>query len=286
MYTGHDFQNGGGMTQAIAATFKIDATSVEQALYAFSTAHQQSAALALNQTAEEVLAFEVTQMPGRFHQRVPMFTTPLTQVPRGYRATPEKLEVLIALAYPDSGKHDLGQRKEKALSKYGAEQTLVAQDPIFPFFIPTKALRPNVMGTIASALYPRNMLGAYNSDGKLTGMNQINQAKLTPKGKTRTIKGVKQEGGRYFILGQPGQKDYGIYERSDTGAGGSTGNHHGSVRMLWAFRESESVHKLLDWEAEARRIIETNWPVNAAGALEKAMTAAGLTGFGSNRFSK
>lgn len=227
-----------------------------------------AAASGMNRTAEEVLGHQSNRIQREFTVRVPSFVLPPARLPRAWRATPEKLHVLIALGdqrLGDRSQYDIGGRRARMLSKFGVAQEKVAKDPKnYPVAIPTPSLAPFKAMRIPKRLYPRQLVGRFNQDGAFTGLaRKARTVKRKRKRKGETVI-VERQVGRYFVIGNPGwAKGWGLYER--------TGNGRGDIRMIWKFRKSVPIPKLLDFENDARRIIGERAMPDFAAAFDNAV---------------
>lgn len=228
-----------------------------------------AAASGMNRTAEEVLGHQSNRIQREMMVRVPNFILPPARLPRVWRATPDKLHVLIALgdqrSFASNSQYDIGARRARMLSKFGASQEKVAKDPInYPVAIPTPSLAPFKAMRIPKRMYPRNLVGRFNKDGGFTGMGRTaRERSVKRRRKGKTVQVMKQLG-RYFVLGSPtSPRGWGLYERFASGPGG--------IRMLWKFRRSVPIPKLLDFERDAERIINERSARDFAAAFENAV---------------
>lgn len=267
---------------------RVDDSQLQVVLLQLSKSGEQTASLALNRTAEDVLADQRPKIKAAFTVRNERFFMPPQSVPLAHRAKPGRLYVSVGLAF-DDGPGSLGGKKQRILDKHGAAQTVSAKDPLFPFFMPTPSLRPSVTELVPRSKYPRNLVGRFNTDGKFTGLGRTARIRPTRRrvkrrGLMATLEGAGVVGkvyktnskqvGRYFVLGQPSKRYYGVYER--------TGSGKQDLRMLWWFRPTIALKKRIDFEADASRVIAARWQVNYTGAFDQ-LASKGLTGFGAGK---
>lgn len=218
--------------------------TVALAFNQLSATWRSAAAVTLNNTQRDVINQATIKQMRSFQIRVRPFDLPPDPVPASWRATPDRLQAVMALATPDS---PLGARRTQIFNKFGAAQQKAASDPRQPIAIPTKALRPQ-----PGVLVPRSMY----VNKILPGGVDISPARLTKKGK------VSRAGGLYFVLGKPGQKDFGAYRRTD--------DPRHPVQMLWAFRTSIKIPHRLDFESDSEKVIEARWQINWDEAWARA----------------
>jgi hypothetical protein len=228
-----------------------------------------AAASGMNRTAEEVLGHQSNRIQREFMVRVPRFILPPMKLPGVWKATPAKLHVLIALGDQQLGvnaQEDIGRRRVQILSKFGAAQQKVARDERnYPIAIPTPSLAPYKAMRIPQRMYPRQLVGRFSSeDGKFIGLSNTARHTLRRRKRKGETVTVSRQVGRYFVLGSPTSgRGWGLYERTRSGAGG--------VRMLWAFRRSVPIPKLLDFEVDASRIINERSARDFANAFDQAV---------------
>lgn len=277
---------------------RVDDSQLQVVLLNMSKTGRQTMAVALNRTRDDAIAPQRAKIKQVFTIRAgrERFLVPPASAPAAFKATETRLYTPISLAY-DDGKRSVGYHAKRILEKHGATQEVPSTDRFLPFFRPTPSLRPNVSALVPQRLYPRNLLGQFNSRGEITGIGR--KAKVTKQ--TRRV--IKRRGlaavvegagllpkqyrtrerivGRYFILGQPGDPMHGIYER--TGPSGPKGSDN--IRMIWDFMQTQRLRKRLDFEPEVRQVIAERWAVNYTGAFDKAMST-GLSGFGAGKRSR
>jgi hypothetical protein len=228
-----------------------------------------AAASGMNRTAEEVLGHQSNRIQREMTVRVPGFVLPPTKLPGVWKATPDKLHVLIALgdqrSFSNRSHADIGGRRARMLSKFGAAQQKVAKDPKdWPIAIPTPSLNGDGTMRIPKRMYPRNLVGKFNGDGGFTGLGRKARM-VNRKGKRKGQTVIRQrQVGRYFVIGNVNwAKGWGLYQR--------TGEKRDDIVMIWKFKKSVPIPKLLDFEADASRIINERAARDFANAFEQAV---------------
>ncbi len=186
-----------------------------------------------------------------FHVRVPRFDLAPVPPPASWRATPDRLSAIIALASTDDGS-DLGRARWLAFSKFGVAQRKQIADPLKPIAIPTENIRPSPMDRVAQKYYAPEVIDPKRGQ-QLT--------KLSFKKTKGGIQVTKKLVGEYFVLGRDGQRAYGAWERFGTG--------RRDIRMLWHYVSSEPVAKRLDFEADVRALIANRYPIVAAETFKR-----------------
>lgn len=227
--------------------------------------------VAINRTAEEVLAEARRQIQGRFIVRAPSFLLPPTQLPAKWKATKSRLSARVALGDDDGGRAGIGARRRAILDKFEFGGPKEADDPDFPIAIPTRAIRPSPTTLVARALYPKNL--------RLAPRKQADGSTLAAKrkGKVRglagEILGVKKRKelglqgiGGTFTMHDSNGKPLGVFQRTGAGFRG--------YRMIWAFRNRIPIPKRLTVYARAQQIVDTRFQANFDGALDLAIRTA------------
>jgi hypothetical protein len=207
-----------------------------------------AAAIALNRTGEDAIAAFRNLMPHSFTIRRPDFILPPRQLPREWQATKRDLSVIIAIG--DGGPKKMGDRRRAILEPFergGMRRGKVT----YPLAIPTTALRPTPNVVPPAGLYPKALLGTFNSDGQFQGLSRKAAARKRRKGGST---------GRYFILGQPGDRFWGVYQR--------TGRR--DILQLWAFRLQVRLPARLGWNRTVQQAINERFHPNMAGAIDLA----------------
>ena len=227
-------------------------------------------ALGINRTVEEGLVAVGQLMRRAFTIRELRMLPPLL-LPRVWRATPARLQAPMQLGDEEG----LGLRRRQIFGKFEAGGTQSA-DPTRPFAIPTDVLRPSIGTVIPRSKYPRNLVGVFDNQGAYQGLG--NKARIVSRSRRRRGlagrvtdailgKQVRQkQTGRYFVLGSPGGKFYGIFER--------TGPGKQDVRQIWRFVHTRTIRGTLQLESTARQIGETRFTPNLEGAFDAVLKQA------------
>ena len=228
-------------------------------------------AVAINRTAEEVLAEGRREIKANFLVRVPGFDLPPVQLPEAWRATKTRQIATVNLGDSDGGSNSIGARRVQIFTKFEYGQPKVANDPGFPIAIPTRAIRPSPMALVPRSLYPKNL----RLSPRLDAGGQIQPALRRGKvrgfaGETLTKRkrhelGMEGAGGTFTILDEQG-RPIGIFQR--TGAG------RRDIRMIWAFRPEIHIPRRMDFAVQGTRIIEERFDPNFEGALDLAIRTA------------
>jgi hypothetical protein len=213
----------------------------------------KAAAIALNRTAEDVLAAQRQHIREAFMVRVPGFILPPQRLPREWRATPAQLSAFIALG-PEFD--PIAKKRRNILEPF--EKGEPKRMRKYPVAIPTGYIRPTWSSSVPRKLYPRNLIGIFNKDGILTGMGTKARFK-TRKYKTKSgVKTSSKSVGRYFTLGGSADRFWGLYERVGKGR----------IRRLWTFRTGVPRPRRLEFVPIAMRVVGERWPVNAQGVVD------------------
>lgn len=215
---------------------------------------------ALNRTAEDVLTEQRKHIREAFMVRQPRFVLPPQRLPREWKATPKALSAFIGLG-PDFD--PMAVKRRNILEPFEGGEPKRAMK--YPVAIPTSYARPSWSSLVPRKLYPRNLIGQFNSDGVLVGMGTKARHK-TRKYKTKAgVKISSKQVGRYFTLGGSGDDFWGLYER--VGAR--------RLRRLWTFRLSVPRPARLEFVAIATKTINERWATNVIGLLEVKLRRLG-----------
>jgi len=226
---------------------------VTQLLIELGNGFAPAGVIALNRTAEDVLAEQRRHISEAFMVRVPRFVLPPQTLPSDWRATNKRLNAFMGLG-PEWDK--MAVKRRNILEPFEKGEPKRMQK--YPVAIPTGYIRPSWGSLVPRKLYPRNLIGIFNSDGILTGLGTKARVK-TRKYKTKAgVKASSKQVGRYFTLGGSGDKFWGLYER--------TGKK--TLRRLWTFRLGVPRPKRLEFVDTAMKVIPERWEVNARGAVE------------------
>lgn len=241
-------------SRASEFTLSVKDEAATKMLQELGQAFPKAAAIALNQTAEDVLVEQRQHIRESFMVRAPKFVLPPQRLPREWKATQTQLNAFIGLG-PEFD--PIAKKRRSILEPFevGAPKRMQK----YPVAIPTQYIRPSWGALVPRKLYPRNLIGIFNSDGALTGLGTKARVK-TRKYKTKAgVKTSSKQVGRYFTLGGANDKFWGLYERVGKGA----------LRRLWTFRTGVPRPKRLEFVPTAVRVIAERWPINAQGIADK-----------------
>lgn len=216
--------------------------------------------VAINRTVELGLQATRESMQRSMTIRVPAFLPP-QQLPTAWRATKDKLQAELRVGYGETPQ-SIGTRAANIFSKF--EEGGIKQ-PSGSVYIPTKALRPNKADLVPRALYPRNLIGDFDSSGNLVGFKR-GKARGTKMGRgARSIYS-------YFVLDPATQagvsgRSWGIWER--------TGPGRGDIRMVWAFRRSVPIPASLRFYETGLSVVDAVFDSEFSKAWDFQMSAPG-----------
>lgn len=236
---------------------RVDSAEVQTYLQGLRDRGPEALALGINRTVEEGLAEVRTRMRRAFTIREHRLLPP-HKLPRAWQATPRRLWAPMQLG-DDEG---LGLRRRQVYGKFEEGGPQTAKDPAgAPFAAPTEHIRPSPEAVIPRSKYPRNLVGRFDQEGGFKGLARTANTKVRLKKlKGGEIGVYRKQVGRYFVLGRPGDRFYGVYER--------TGPGRSDVRLLWHLFTHRRIPVLLGWEAAAKTIAESRFHVNLRGAWE------------------
>lgn len=247
----------------------VDAKDVQTFFQQLGEHAEEALALGVNRTVEEGLALVRERMRQRFVIRETRMLPP-HQLPRTWRATPKNLQAPMQLGDEEG----LGLRRRQVFSKFEQGGPQRSSDPVnFPFAAPTEILRPSPTAVIPKSKYPKQLVGRFDALGTLgrghlggfVGLGRTANVKTQIKKLRGGGHGVyRKQVGRYFVLGQPGDRFYGIYER--------TGSARGEIRKLWTLFTDRRIPPRLEWEAAAQQIGKTRFAINLQGAMDALLT--------------
>jgi hypothetical protein len=227
--------------------------------------------VAINRTAEEVLAEGRRQIKATMIVRAPGFVLPPVQLPRNWKATATRPIATVKLGDDDGGRQSIGARRRAILDKFEEMGRKTADDPDFPIAIPTRSLRKTPTALVPRAMYPKSLRLAPRMDA--SGKTILAKRKGKVRGldggavgskKKRMEAGLQGIGGT-FTMSRDG-KPLGVFQR--------VGRGRRSIRMIWAYRGSIRIPKKLDMLRRGSEIIETRLPINFEGALAIAISTA------------
>lgn len=231
------------------ADVTVDAKDFLSLMDRFSKFAPRAQEIAINRTVEEALAAASKLIQRNFTVRNPRFILPPIQLPRVWRADAKRNRLFAVAALGDfDGRSSIGARRSLLLSKFEPGGQLDARG--LPLAIPTKALRSSPSAVVPRKLYPRNLVGEFNSEGTLTGLGR----RARTKGKR------KKAVGRFFVLGGASDRFWGIYER--------TGPAETDIRRLWTFRTRIPIPKRLPFTQTVQQIVDQRFEVNLRGAID------------------
>lgn len=251
---------------------------LDRVLQQISPTCRQAGAIAINRTVEEALIDQRAKIQQRFTVRVPRFVLPPDLLPRAWRATPDRLWAVAALGDSQMiNQSDIGSRRRRIMEPHGAAQTRTTRDPTnYPIAIPTRSLRPSSRDLVPRRMYPRQLVGQFAGGthqasrtvghaGQFLGLGSKARNRVTIK-KSGDV--FRRQVGRYFVVGGPGSRVWGLFERT------GKGNKGNAIRMLWHFEAATPIHKRLDWEREVKGVIGSRFEPNYDGAIQQAMARA------------
>lgn len=228
----------------------------------FSKQGRKAISIALNRTGELADIAAGEEIKRNMIVRVPGFILPPRTIPNDYRATPDKLFVKVDIAYGDDP-GSIAARRRGILSKFEAGGTKSTTNPNYPVAIPTDALRPSPHDLVARSLYPRNLVGQFNSRGEFQGLgrNANTKTRLKKLKGSGEIAVYRKQVGRYFVLGQLGEKTFGVYERFGPGKG--------DIRKLWQLRQSIPIPATLHYQDTIQRVVDERFAPELMAAMER-----------------
>jgi len=246
--------------------------AVQAAFEAVPKQARYASSIAINRTLEETLEAGRREIRSVMTVRVPDFILPPTQLPAHARAKPTRLEGTASFGYADVVPGSIGARRETILRKFEYGGSKSAGDPMFPIAIPTKALRPSPSVLVPRAMYPVNLRlvpRRHAGNEELPGLR---------RGKVRTLSGgtvrskkhrkelqLEGIGGTFGVMDEGGRLRW-VFQR--------TGPGRRDVRLIWAFRQSIRIPRLLHFTELAGRVIDDRFLVNFSGAWELALRSA------------
>jgi hypothetical protein len=236
---------------------------VEQILERMTQLEQRrlpfAVSLALNKTAKEFQQAMRVGISRRFTLRRPAFILGLVHIPRGgasnVKAGRYTAEIVVGGSEPGSKSF----RSRGLLAKFEGGGQKQSRDEMMPVAVPTPSLRPSFAEMVPRALFPKNLRlqERRTPDGTLgPKVHVTGTGKAQIKGKRRT-----------FVLGQPGQRGWGVFQR--------TGPKKGDIRMLWSYRMRVPIPRRLQFADTARGMVPGAWRKNLREALGQALDRFG-----------
>jgi hypothetical protein len=254
---------------------KVEVDGFDAVQRAFDEVPKQArfaSSIAINRTLEEALEAGRQEIKGTMTVRVPDFILPPTQLPNHARAKPTKLEGVASFGYADVFPSSIGARRETILRKFEYGGTKDAPDPQFPIALPTKALRPSPSVVVPRAMYPVNLrlVPRRTADNQELGALRRGKVRTLSGGNVRSKKHrgelqLEGIGGTFGVMDESGRLQW-VFQR--------TGRGSRDIRLIWAFRQSIRIPKLLHFTDLAGRIIDDRFLVNFNGAWALALGTA------------
>lgn len=238
---------------------RTDTGKAVRAIQKVGTKILYASATALNVTAQ--LDKEAQQQHNRRWMvvRRPKWVDANVRIPRGGKATVNRLRAIVRMQQPGSKGEMNGGYSTLAKFQHGGEITAADQDT--PFAIPTKAIRPKITEIPPRALLPHNLgLAPYRQpkgDFRPTRVHYTRGGTAADHafGTGRTVKQWKGKR-RTFILDPRehfGVAVWGVYQR--------TGPGRSDFRLIWTLRRAleipDELHFYLIAQRTARHIPQT-----------------------------
>lgn len=220
---------------------------------------------ALNLTAMGFRGAMRTGISRRFVVRVPRFIlgsekgmrSGLVHVARNEESSYKKGRYSATVAVGGSEQGNASFRSRFILNKFetGGERTGDAQSPIA---IPTKSLRPSFSDRVPGSMYPKNL--GHLIDTRLPVASGHNE-----RSKKRPAKRARGT----FVIGQMGEKQWGIYQRVGPGKN--------DIRKIWSFRTRIPIPRRLQFYETAQAYVPNSWRKHMRKALGEALDRSGGT---------
>lgn len=204
--------------------------------------------VAVNRTAKDVQQAMRARMVQSFMIRKPWVLQGVT-IPK-FSDKSEEVPTAIVAIDPTRG----------FLTKFEPGGMKTATDPNYPIAVPTAAIRPSKSALVPLGLYPKNL--------RLAPRRGV-VGTLAPTGRV-TKRGVVQLQGkqRTFVLttAMYGVQVPGVYQRYGPGP-------H-DFRLIWSYKQSIPIPKLLGFQETGQRTVVERWATNFAEALDQALATA------------
>ncbi|MEX1185306.1 MAG: hypothetical protein WEA80_01795 [Gemmatimonadaceae bacterium] len=217
---------------------------------------------ALNLTAMGFRGAMRTGISRRFVVRVPRFIlgsdkgmrSGLVHVARGEDSSYKRGQYSATVAVGGSEPSSKSFGSRFILNKFqdGGERTGTAESPIA---IPTKSLRPSFSDRVPRAMYPKNLGHVASSLPTASGHNE--RSKKRPAKRARGT----------FVIGQVGEKQWGIYQRVGPGKN--------DIRKIWSFRTRIPIPRRLQFYETAQAYVPNSWKKHMRKALGEALDRSG-----------
>jgi hypothetical protein len=223
--------------------------------------------LALNETAklaqlrvQQSLDTRFTINPSRKE-----FFRRLIKIPRGGFATKTNLRVELDITGPTNA-----PGRNALLKRHVDGGLFTKDDPLNPFFIPSKTLRPGAYDLPPRALYPK-ALRLQEQQG-VSG-TLASTARTTKRGKTVIVsqrgnrKTAQRAGMTFFVVpfDNPLGRTPGIYVRK---------KGEDNIHLLWLYKKRISIKPRLPFENDVRTVFDAQFDKQFVRALERAMATA------------
>ncbi|MGK2934349.1 MAG: hypothetical protein ACSLFE_03790 [Gemmatimonadaceae bacterium] len=226
---------------------------------------------ALNLTAMGFRGAMRTGISRRFVVRVPRFIlgsekgmrSGLVHVAKGEESSYKRGQYSATVAVGGSEPSSKSFGSRFILNKFepGGERT--SDDPNNPIAIPTKALRPSFSDKVPRAMYPKN-LGHVGSRG-----HEFGELPTASGHNERSKKRPAKRARGTFVIGQMGEKQWGIYRRVGPGKN--------DIQKIWSFRTRIPIPRRLQFYETAQAYVPNSWRKHMRQALGEALDRSGGT---------
>lgn len=242
---------GGAGTPTIQVELDTNASEVARWIqHVFSDQMPFALSLAINRTAYNVRDAIRSGIQHRFTIRRRWVVHGI-QIPRGGRATKQKLEAIVEL-----------ERRRSFLAKF-EEGGVKRGSATMPIAIPTEHIRPVHTATPPLSLYPKNL--------GLQERRDISGG-FTAARTTFTRRGVKQWKGkrRTFVI-DPWEHNatpelWGVWQRR--------GPKRHQIRLIWAYRREIPIPPTLKFVETGRKMADQVWDRNFTREFDRAIRTA------------
>ncbi len=202
---------------------------------------------AINATANNVRDTMRDELLMRFMVRRKPFIRSNVQVKKYSDKKEPTIYAEIGTGHPDGS--DL-------LAKFERGGTKVMKSALNPVIIPSTNIKRTPMSIPATEMYP-HMLGLVQQRATI-GVRKL-RTHRTRTGKIQ-IKGVR----RTFVIGEPGAKVWGVFQRTSKK----------KIRLLWTYKQSVPITARLGFVKTAVAVVEARWPANFDAAFAQAIATA------------
>lgn len=214
-------------------------------------------ALAANKVAEDAQLAAQAGIRRRFTISPKREKFILGLVRRGHFATKREPWAEVGIG------HDFGAGPTKnrsfLLLRHQLGGQRVARNPLYPFAIPTKEVRPGPYGEVPQALSPKN-LRIFERRG-VTGNLPI-KSRLTRRGKVQ----IQGKRGAFVIDDREGSGTWGIFQR--------TGPGKRDIRRLFSLRQKIDLPPRLQFYEAVNEAVRRQMGVRFDEALKRALATA------------